>query len=196
MADNFFVLTSKDKIRLVILSVFQFLNSVIEVISLGLIGIFSIAISARITGQEISLKFQTIFPPINQLFSKEISSLVLLGGIAVFLLILKTFISIYLNKLLNVNLGNISTRISLEKLKEIANVKYNWMNRQKSTEFIYYLGPGINSNFMGKLLGSNIIIAETIFIITITMFLAVLNPVLTLIVGTLLSVFFFVIYYR
>jgi len=194
LADNFFVLTSKDKIRLVTLSVFQFLNSVIEVISLGLIGIFSIAISARITGQEISLKFQTIFPPINQLFSKEISSLVLLGGIAVFLLILKTFISIYLNKLLNVNLGNISTRISLEKLKEIANVKYNWMNKQKSTEFIYYLGPGINSNFMGKLLGSNIIIAETIFIITITMFLAVLNPVLTLIVGTLLSVFFFVIY--
>ena len=193
MADNFFVLTSRDKIKLAILSVIHFLNSVLEVISLGFIGIFSIAITARITGQEISLRSQTIFSPINQLFSNELSFLVLLGSGAIFLLLLKTFIGIYLNKLLNFNLGKITTRVSLEKLEEIANVKYNWIKRQKSTEFLYHLGPGINSNFMGKLLGFNMIIAETIFIITITMFLAILNPVLTLIIGILFSVFFLVI---
>lgn len=193
MADNFFVLTSRDKIKLAILSVIHFLNSVLEVISLGFIGIFSIAITARITGQEISLRSQTIFSPINQLFSNELSFLVLLGSGAIFLLLLKTFIGIYLNKLLNFNLGKITTRVSLEKLEEIANVKYNWIKRQKSTEFLYHLGPGINSNFMGKLLGFNMVIAETIFIITITMFLAILNPVLTLIIGILFSVFFLVI---
>ena len=193
MADNFFVLTSRDKIKLAILSVIHFLNSVLEVISLGFIGIFSIAITARITGQEISLRSQTIFSPINQLFSNELSFLVLLGSGAIFLLLLKTFIGIYLNKLLNFNLGKITTRVSLEKLEEIANVKYNWIKRQKSTEFLYHLGPGINSNFMGKLLGFNMIIAETIFIITITMFLAIFNPVLTLIIGILFSVFFLVI---
>ncbi len=194
MAYNFFVLTSRDRIKLAILSGLQFLNSIIEVISLGLIGIFSIAITARITGQETSLRFQTSFSPVNEQFSNELSSLVLLGGVAVFTLLLKTFIGIYLNKLLSVNLGNITTRVSLEKLEEIANVKYNWINKQKSTDFIYYLGPGINLDFKGKLLGSNIIIAETIFIITITIFLALLNPVLTLIIGTLLSVFFLAIY--
>jgi len=194
LADNFFVLTNRDKIKLAILSVFQFLNSVIEVISLGLIGIFSITITARITGQEISLESQKIFSFVNQLFSNELSSVVLLGGAAIFLLLLKTIIGIYLNKLLNVSLSDITTRVSLEKLEEIAKVKYNWINRQKSTEFIYYLGPGINSNFMGKLLGSHIIIAETIFIITITMFLTLLNPVLTLIIGALFSVFFLAVY--
>jgi ABC-type bacteriocin/lantibiotic exporter with double-glycine peptidase domain len=166
----------------------------IEVISLGLIGIFSIVVTARITGQEISLKSQTIFSPINQVFSEETNSLILLGSTAVFMLLLKTSISIYLNKVLNVNLGNITTRISLEKLEEIAKVKYSWISRQKSAEFSYYLGPGINSNFYGKLLGAYTITAETIFIITVTLFLAILNPLLTLIIGCLLIVFFLSIY--
>ena len=194
MTDNFFILARRDKIKLAILSVIQFLNSLIEVISLGLIGILSIAITARITGQETSLRFQTSFFPINQSVSNELSSLVLLGGVAVFLLLLKTFIGIYLSKLLNINLSNITTRVSFEKLEEIANVKYSWISEQKSTEFLYYLGIGINSNFRGKLLGSNIIISETIFIFTITIFLALINPVLTLIIGILLSVFFLAIY--
>lgn len=194
MTDNFFILTRRDKIKLAILSVIQFLNSLIEVISLGLIGILSIAITARITGQETSLRFQTSFFPINHSVSNELSSLVLLGGVAVFLLLLKTLIGIYLSKLLNINLSNITTRVSFEKLEEIANVKYSWISEQKSTEFLYYLGIGINSNFRGKLLGSNIIISEIIFIIAITIFLALINPVLTLIIGILLSVFFLAIY--
>jgi ABC-type multidrug transport system fused ATPase/permease subunit len=194
LADNFFALTTGDKIRLAILSIFQFLNSIIEVISLGLIGIFSIAITARITGQEIGLKSQTIFSPISQLFSKDPNSLIFLGSTAVFMLLLKTSVGIYLNKKLNVNLGNITTRVSVEKLEEIAKVKYSWISSQKSAEFSYYLGPGINSNFYGKLLGTYTIIAETIFIITVTLFLAILNPLLTIIIGCLLIVFFLATY--
>ena len=194
MADNIFVVTTGDKIRLAILSVFQFLNSIIEVISLGLIGIFSIMITARITGQEISLKYQNIFPPINQLFLREPNSLILLGSVAAFLLLLKTLIGIYLNRILNINLANITTRVSLEKLQEIAKVKYSWISRQKSAEFSYYLGPGINSDFNGKLLGSYTIIAETIFILTISVFLAILNLLLTIIIGILLVFFFLAIY--
>jgi ABC-type multidrug transport system fused ATPase/permease subunit len=194
VAEKIFVVTRLEKIRLATLWVFQFLNSIIEVISLGLIGIFSIVITARITGQEISLKYQNIFSPINQLFSREPKSLILLCSAAVFLLLLKTLLSICLNRILNINLANITTRVSLEKLQEIAKVKYSWISRQKSAEFSYYLGPGINSDFNGKLLGSYTIIAETIFILTITAFLALLNLLLTIIIGSLFLFFFLAIY--
>ena len=175
------------------MSVFQFLNSVVEVVSLSLIGIFSIVITARITGQDINLQSQTLFSPISQQLSNDINSLILLAVIAIFLFLLKTLIGIYLFKYLNVHLGNITTRLSLQKLKEIAEVQYFWISKQKSAEFSYYLGPGINSDFNGKLLGAYVIFAEIIFIITVTIFLIMLNPLLTLIITALLMVFFIVI---
>ena len=189
-----FILTRREKFVLAMLSVCQFLASIIEVFALGLIGIFSVVVTARITSQEIDSQSQKFFSPVNHLFSNDTRSLILLGSFAVFFLLLKTVIGIFLNKLLNVSLAKITTRISLTKLVEVAKVRYSWIAKQKIAEFSYYMGPGINHDLKGKLLGSYTIVSEIIFIATVFLFLSISNLVLTLMICSLIMVFFLLIY--
>ena len=194
LVSKVFVLTRREKFRLILLSFFQFFASIIEVTALALIGIFSVVITARITSQEITSQSQNVFLPINHLLSNDTRSLILLGSSAVFLLLVKTVIGILLNKLLNVNLAHITTRLSLAKLEEVAKVKYSWISRQKVAEFSYYMGQGINHDLKGKLLGAYTIGSEIIFVVTIFAFLTIANLMLTFLIAVLILVFFLFIY--
>jgi ABC-type bacteriocin/lantibiotic exporter with double-glycine peptidase domain len=189
-----FGLHRTEKIKLFVLSVFQFLSSVLEVLALGLIGVFSFAITARLTSQDLDFTSQNILSPFRRFLADDTESLLVIGVIAVSLLLFKTALGIFLNRILNNNLANITVRISLEKLNEVEKVNYSWINRQKSAEFSYYLGQGINSDLKGMLLGGYTIVSELIFIFSVFTFLALTNFPLTLSIIILMIVFFALIY--
>jgi ABC-type multidrug transport system fused ATPase/permease subunit len=156
-----------EKIKLLVLSICQFLTSALEVLALGLIGVFSFAITARITSQDLDFTSQKIFSPFKAFLSNDSRTLLIVGITAVSLLLLKTILGIFLNYILNNHLAKITVRFSLQKLDEVGKVDYSWFNKQKSAEFSYFLGQGINSDLKGMLLGAYTVISELIFIISI-----------------------------
>ncbi len=189
-----FGLLRTEKVKLLVLSICQFLTAALEVLALAFIGIFSFAITARITSQELDFNSQKIFSPFKSLLSNDSRTLIFVGIAAVSLLLLKTTLGIFLNRILNNHLAKITVRLSLQKLDEVEKVEYLWINKQKSAEFSYFLGQGINSDLKGMLLGAYTVISELIFIFSIFTFLAFTNFYLTLSVILLIVIFFASIY--
>ena len=195
MITTVFSLLRTEKIKLLVLSICQFLTSALEVLALGLIGVFSFAITARITSQDLDFTSQKIFSPFKGFLSNDSRTLLIIGITAVSLLLLKTILGIFLNYVLNNHLAKITVRLSLQKLDQVGKVDYSWINKQKGAEFSYFLGQGINSDLKGMLLGAYTVISELVFIISIFAFLAFTNFLLTVSVIMLIMGFFVSIYF-
>jgi ABC-type transport system involved in cytochrome bd biosynthesis fused ATPase/permease subunit len=166
-----------EKKFLIRMSIWQLMISLLEIIAILGSGFAGALAVSQITGQknEKYINQLNIFSLSN---SKFLFVLVLTSS---FLLVTKTLLSIRINIKINSFLGNLTGRITTEKLEEINRVDFRWFKSQSPSQVSYFFGQGINGDYKNLLLGVYVLVNEFIFILAVIIFLAIINIILTVI---------------
>ena len=169
-----FILEKKEKFKLYIISIFTFLSILMETLSIALIiPIFDIIFFGK---SEKYHFFTYLFLDANLLFSeKNFKIFILISLLIVFLfknifLVIFHFINIKFFYLVNL-------RISKSLFNLYLNNNYNFFLNVKSDDFIRKVYNDANG-FREFLISSQLILSELIFIIFLSFFLFIFNPLI------------------
>jgi ATP-binding cassette subfamily C protein len=154
---------------------FQFLAGIFEIIAISIAGLAVTLVTLKVTGQKIPTYLKNVFQffSISDIYAHRV--LFFLVFFSASFLILKTLISTYLNLKLNLFLGRITSRISTEKISLLSRIDYNWLKGHDNAAVSYYLGAGITNDLKSILLGISTLISEGIFLLTLLLYLIVVD---------------------
>ena len=154
---------------------FQFLAGTFEIIAISIAALAVTLVTLKVTGQSAPSYLENVFNffSVTDIYSNTV--LFFLVFFSSSFLILKTIISTYLNLKLNLFLGKITSRISSEKISLLSRVSYRWLKVHDSAAVSYYLGAGITNDLKSILLGIATLISEGVFLLTLLLYLIVVD---------------------
>ncbi len=173
--------------------IIQFLTGVLELIAISIAGLAVTVATLRISGQLIPTYVDdlAIWFGVDDYYSiRFILILVLMASV---LLIVKTTFSAIINLRLNLFLGRVTSRISSDKVRLFPFVNYEWLKKTEQTLVVYSLGTGITNDLKSILLGISIFLSELTFLVTVFVYLIVVDYRIALTLSVFLGCFAYLI---
>jgi ABC-type multidrug transport system fused ATPase/permease subunit len=153
----------------------QFLNGIFELIAISIAGLSVTIVTLRISGQRIPTYVDKVISWFGVDDYYSIGFILTLVLIAAALLVVKTIISTFINLRQNIFLGQVTSRISSDKVRLFPFVNYEWLKRTEQSLVAYSLGTGLTNDLKSILLGISIFLSEFTFLITVFAYLIVID---------------------
>ena len=166
--------------KFILLMIFQFLTSLLDLLAVLAMGVLTIAGTVGISGEDNQGLINSFVVLLRRQFVSESDLLIVLGVIAAFLFFSKSLISLYFSRRALRFLSARSVEISEKNLREFLNNTLAFVQKRASQEIVVGLNDGISS-LMLVILGSISALASEIGLLVILgVGLFVLDPFLTL----------------
>lgn len=153
----------------------QTLNGVFELIAISIAGLSVTIVTLRISGQQIPTYIEKIINWFGVDDYYSMGFILILVLTAAVLLVVKTIISTFINLRQNVFLGRVTARISSDKVRLFPFVNYEWLKKSEQSLVAYALGTGLTNDLKSILLGISIFLSEFMFLVTVFMYLIVID---------------------
>lgn len=181
------LISYRDKIRLLTVSVIQIFLSFFDLIGVAFIGLVGSVSVAAISSTKVSGRTESV---INFLGLQSLSSqyqVSVLGGMAAVLMVVKTFTSLYLNKRVLFYLSRRGAVITANLTANLFKRSYIDIKKQGSQNLIYSLTSGVNGITTGVLGSSVALIADISLLIILVAGLFFVNAFMTVVLLSSLS---------
>lgn len=189
------LLSNKARTRYLVFSFIQLFSSLLDLIAVSLIGATTFIISTKTQSHDtppaLIRYFRNFFP--TQKINDNSQTLWLIL-IAVFLFILKSFLTLMLTRKLSIFLANQTTEISSSILKRYLNQPITFITKNSFQKIIQSVIIGVNSSVLGSLSSISIIFSELGLLLILIGTLMFINFQLTF-YTTVFFVFFFTLFH-
>ncbi|MBM3456420.1 MAG: hypothetical protein FJX80_15005, partial [Bacteroidetes bacterium] len=173
------LISYRDKIKLLTVSVIQIFLSFFDLIGVAFIGLVGSVSVAAISSTKVSGRTESV---INFLGLQSLSSqyqVSVLGGMAAVLMVVKTFTSLYLNKRVLFYLSRRGAVITANLTANLFKRSYIDIRKQGGQNLIYSLTSGVNGITTGVLGSSVALIADISLLIILVAGLFFANAFMT-----------------
>jgi len=181
------LISYRDKIKLLTVSVIQIFLSFFDLIGVAFIGLVGSVSVAAISSTKVSGRTESV---INFLGLQSLSSqyqVSVLGGMAAVLMVVKTFTSLYLNKRVLFYLSRRGAVITANLTANLFKRSYIDIRKQGGQNLIYSLTSGVNGITTGVLGSSVALIADISLLIILVAGLFFVNAFMTVVLLSSLS---------
>jgi len=181
------LISYRDKIKLLTVSVIQIFLSFFDLIGVAFIGLVGSVSVAAISSTKVSGRTESV---INFLGLQSLSSqyqVSVLGGMAAVLMVVKTFTSLYLNKRVLFYLSRRGAVITANLTANLFKRSYIDIRKQGGQNLIYSLTSGVNGITTGVLGSSVALIADISLLIILVAGLFFANAFMTVVLLSSLS---------
>ena len=183
-----------DKIKLLLVSFIQIFLSFFDLIGVALIGLIGSVSVAAISSTKITGRTESV---INFLGLQDFSSqfqVAILGLMSAFLMVVKTFTSLYLNRKVIFYLSRRGAVITANLTTSLFKRSYIDIKKQGSQNLIYSLTSGVNGMTTGVLGSSVALIADFSLLVVLIVGLFLVNTTMTIVLLSTLATIATVMY--
>ena len=176
-----------DKIKLLLVSFIQIFLSFFDLIGVALIGLIGSVSVAAISSTKITGRTESV---INFLGLQDFSSqfqVAILGLMSAFLMVVKTFTSLYLNRKVIFYLSRRGAVITANLTTSLFKRSYIDIKKQGSQNLIYSLTSGVNGMTTGVLGSSVALIADFSLLVVLIVGLFLVNTTMTIVLLSTLT---------
>lgn len=188
------IISKRDRFLLGIQAFTQIMLNILDLVGVALIGIVGAlsvnGISSRTPGTRVS-SFLELVHLNNFTLQKQVA---ILGATAVFLLVTKTLISLFLMKRTLYFLGRKCSDISKKAIQRLLNLPLLEIQKFSSQDVIYNVTVGVNSLILSALGLSIALIADFSLFIILLIALILVNPAIALTSGLFFSIVVITLY--
>lgn len=176
-----------DKYKLVAITIFQVCLGLIDILSVAIIGLLT---SISINGIQSKSTTVNILEkiPLIDLNKLSFQSLVaVLGVLAACLLIIRTILSIYVNRRVLFFLSRRGALISSALITKVLGQTLNLVQKNSSQKIIYSVTSGVSAVMVGVIGSSASLIADSSLLIFMSIGLFIYNPLMAALTGLLFA---------
>ena len=176
-----------DKVKLLLVSFIQIFLSFFDLIGVALIGLIGSVSVAAISSTKITGRTESV---INFLGLQDFSSqfqVAILGLMSAFLMVVKTFTSLYLNRKVIFYLSRRGAVITANLTTSLFKRSYIDIKKQGSQNLIYSLTSGVNGMTTGVLGSSVALIADFSLLVVLIVGLFLVNTTMTIVLLSTLT---------
>ena len=176
-----------DKVKLLLVSFIQIFLSFFDLIGVALIGLIGSVSVAAISSTKITGRTESV---INFLGLQDFSSqfqVAILGLMSAFLMVVKTFTSLYLNRKVIFYLSRRGAVITANLTTSLFKRSYIDIKKQGSQNLIYSLTSGVNGMTTGVLGSSVALIADFSLLVVLIVGLFLVNTAMTIVLLSTLT---------
>lgn len=183
-----------DKYKLIAITIFQVLLGLFDIISVALIGLLTAisvnGIQSKSTSFEILEKIPIV--DFNQLSFQ--SQVAVLGAISASLLIIRTALSIYINRKILFFLSRRGALISSSLITKVLGQTLNLVQKNSSQKIIYSVTSGVSSVTLGVIGSSAVLIADSSLLLFMSVGLFIYDPLMAVLTALLFAGVGYVLY--
>lgn len=194
IAKSLALLTRADKVKVYIVCLIQTFLGFLDLAAVAIFGILGALTISGIESNEPGTKVKLVLGWLqisNLSFQQQAS---LLGLCAIFLLVTKTVVSMYLTRKTLYFLSYRSAKLAGETVSKLLSLPMLDIQKRSSQEVVYSLTVGISTITLGVIGSMVLLISDTSLLIVISIALFVIDPVLALMTIALFSVIAILIY--
>ena len=166
--------------KFILLMVFQFFTSLLDLLAVMAMGVLIIAGTAGASRENNQGLINNFIGLLRRQFANESDLLIVLGVAAAFLFFFKSLISLYFSRRALRFLSARSVEISEKSLREFLNNSLTFIQKRPSQEIVVGLNNGISSSMLAILGSVSILASEVGLLIILGVGLFVVDPFLTL----------------
>jgi ABC-type multidrug transport system fused ATPase/permease subunit len=183
-----------DKYKLIAITIFQVLLGLFDIISVALIGLLTAisvnGIQSKSTSFEILEKIPIV--DFNQLSFQ--SQVAVLGAISASLLIIRTALSIYINRKILFFLSRRGALISSSLITKVLGQTLNLVQKNSSQKIIYSVTSGVSAVTLGVIGSSALLIADSSLLLFMSVGLFIYDPLMAVLTALLFAGVGYVLY--
>jgi ABC-type multidrug transport system fused ATPase/permease subunit len=175
------LVSKADRIKLLLVSIIQILLSLLDLIGVAFFGLIGSVTVSAISSRKITGRTESF---INILGLENYSSQIqvgVLGALATILMVLKTFVSLYINKKVIFFLSRRGAIISANLASNLFKKSFTEIKKQGSQKLIYSLTSGVDLITVGVLGMAVGLIADVSLLLVLLTGLFLVNPITTII---------------
>lgn len=175
------LLERKDKVKLVTVTIFQILLGILDIVSVALIGLLT-AIS--VNGIQSKSTTSGILDKIPFLHLNEFTfqqRVGILGACAASLMIIRTFLSILINRKILFFLSRRGAQISSSLISKVLGLSLTLVQKNSTQKIVYSVTSGVTAITLGVIGSSAALIADSSLLIIMTAGLFVYDPLMAII---------------
>jgi ABC-type multidrug transport system fused ATPase/permease subunit len=188
------LVSQSDRIKLFLVSLIQILLAFLDLIGVAFFGLIGSVTVAAISSTKVAGRTESVIDFLGlENYTSQIQ-VAILGSLAAILMIVKTFASLYFNKKIIFFLSRRSAIMSANLTSNLFKKSFTDIKQQGSQKLIYSLTSGVNSIAVGVLATSVALIADFALLIVLLVGLLVVNPVITLILLSALTIVATILY--
>jgi ATP-binding cassette subfamily C protein len=188
------LVSQSDRIKLLLVSLIQIFLAFLDLIGVAFFGLIGSVSVAAVSSTKIGGRTESVVNFIGLQNYTSQKQVVILGLLAAILMIVKTFASLYFNKKVIFFLSRRSALISANLTSSLFRKSFTEIKYHGSQKLIYSLVTGIDRMTVGILATSVALIADFALLVVLLGGLLFVNPIMTIILLTLLSLIAIVLY--
>ena len=188
------LVSQSDRIKLFLVSLIQIFLSFLDLIGVAFFGLIGSVTVAAISSTKVAGRTESVIKFIGlENYTSQVQ-VVILGSSAAILMVVKTFASLYFNKKIIFFLSRRSAIMSANLTSSLFKKSFTDIKQQGSQKLIYSLTSGVNSITVGVLATSVALIADLALLIVLLGGLLVVNPIMTIILTSTLTIVATILY--
>jgi ATP-binding cassette, subfamily B, bacterial PglK len=189
------ILSVQDRKKLSIIVFAQILFGFLDLIGVGLIGLLGALTISGVQSKSPGTRVTEVLQYLNienQTFQKQVA---IIGFVAAFILISKTFLSMYFGKLVLRFLSNRSAQISSDLVRKLLSVPLLQVQTISIQQTIYALTTGVTTVTIGIIGAAASIVSDSALLVILSVGLFVVDPIMSISIFLVFSVIAFLLYY-
>lgn len=183
-----------DKYKLIAITIFQVLLGLFDIISVALIGLLTAISVNGIQSKSTTFEILERIPllELNELtFQTQVA---VLGAIAASLLIIRTTLSIYINRRILFFLSRRGALISSSLITKVLGQTLNLVQKNSSQKIIYSVTSGVSAVTLGVIGSSAALIADSSLLVFMSIGLFIYDPLMAILTALLFAGVGYVLY--
>jgi ABC-type multidrug transport system fused ATPase/permease subunit len=173
----FNLLTARDRRKVFLFISLQILNTLLDLVGVGLIGILSLVAVSGINDAPLSPQIVWFLELINLADLPFENQCVRLGMFACVLLITRTILSVLFTKKIMFTLSSFSAKLSARMVRQFLNQSVSDIQSRSSQETVYSLTRGVDTLILQVLATFIILVTDLFLVIIIILSLFIVDPV-------------------
>lgn len=188
------LLERKDKVKLIAVTIFQVLLGVLDIVSVALIGLLT-AIS--VNGIQSKSTTSGILDDIPFLHLNEFSfqqRVGILGGCAALLMIIRTILSIFINRKILFFLSRRGAQISSSLISKVLGLSLTLVQKNSTQKIVYSVTSGVTAITLGVIGSSAALVADSSLLILMSAGLFIYDPLMAVITALIFTGVGYILY--
>ncbi len=174
------LLKRADKLKLMAVVTFQILLGLLDIVSVALIGILTSISVNGIQSKDTTLDLLDNFKIINLNNLTFQNRVALLGAMAAALMIIRTLVSIYLNRKTMFFLSRRSATVSSSLIRKVLGMDLLHIQKNSSQEVVYAVTSGVSSITLGVIGSTAALISDVSLLLIMSIGLFTFNPLMAI----------------
>lgn len=174
----FRLLDKKDKKFISLLVLFQFLASTLDLLGIAFIGVLGSLAVAGIQSKTPSNLIQDVLSNLNMSNLSFQQQVAILGGLATFALLSRSFITIFLSRSTLRFLSKKSAQSSIETINKLFSSSLTKIQERSAQDYLFAVTSGISGLFMGVIATTINVISDLAVLLLLIFGLFLVNPLM------------------